>query len=178
MRNVRDMNEGKTAEYMCGNESITDQNLVKLVASIGYAIDRDDPKNRDLFFTNFVLGYRESGCSGHFDQQWARCDRLYFRELVEIVEPEFILCMGRAVFTNTLAVLGCRLRPGMRPYNAFIESERNPVPVPLVNGKIVHVFALAHCGALGTLNRNRGLPDRKSLERQERDWSRIPAFLG
>ena len=178
MRNVCDMNDGKPAEYMCGNESITDKNLVKLFASIGYAIDRDDPQNRDLFFTNFILGYRESGCSGHFDQKWARRDRPYFKELVEIIEPEVILCMGRAVFTNTLAALGCRLRPGMGSYNAFIESERNPAPVPLDHGKIVHVFALAHCGALGTLNRNRGLPDGKSLERQERDWSRIPAFLG
>ena len=41
----------------------------------------------------------------------------------------------------------------------------------------VYVFALAHCGVMGTLNRNRGSGDKLSLNRQKNDWAKVlPVF--
>lgn len=58
----------------------------------------------------------------------------------------------------------------IRSYNEFIESDHNPV---VVDGKDhpIKVFGFAHCGVMGTLNRN----DREdlSLKKQIRDWHRM-----
>ena len=40
-------------------------------------------------------------------------------------------------------------------YNSFVESEQNPVVIPLQSGKTAAAFAVAHCGKIGTMNRNR-----------------------
>ena len=62
-------------------------------------------------------------------------------------------------------------------YNRVIESEKNPVVVKLSDGMPVYVFALAHCGVMGTLNRNRGSGDKLLLSRQKNDWARVlPVF--
>ena len=58
-------------------------------------------------------------------------------------------------------------------YNRVIESEKNPVVVKLSDGMPVYVFALAHCGVMGTLNRNRGSGDKLLLDRQKNDWARV-----
>jgi hypothetical protein len=64
-------------------------------------------------------------------------------------------------------------------YNAFIVGEENPVELTLSSGKRVFVFAEAHCGAMGTLNRNRLKdPDgAKDTELQKKDWQRIKQYL-
>jgi hypothetical protein len=47
--------------------------------------------------------------------------------------------------------------------------------VTLKDGKTAYVFALAHCGAMGTLNRN----SKKSadLGKQLNDWRKIKIYL-
>ena len=158
---------------MDNNPSVTDQNLRLLFRELGYTDIRKP--NSDLFFTNFILGYRNKGISGGYCPDWAQKDACYFRELANIIAPKVILCLGRATFEGVLSAFGIQLSPRIKNYNLFIESLNNPVAIHLENGNTTYAFALAHCGAMGTLNRN----GKKSvtLEKQLVDWRKIRPYL-
>ena len=128
-----------------------------------------------LFFTNFILGYRNKGTSGGYQQSWTDHDKGYFQELVNIIEPKVILCLGRSTFEGVMSAFDIQLPACMKNYNSFIESTNNPSAVPLENGSTAYVFALAHCGAMGTLNRNK----KKSaeLDKQLENWRKIKTYL-
>ena len=92
-----------------------------------------------------------------------------------IIEPKVILCLGRSTFEGVLSAFDVKLSSRIKDYNTFIESANNPVTVSLESRNTAYVFALAHCGAMGTLNRN----SKKStdLEKQLADWRKIRAYL-
>lgn len=177
MLNIRKMNDGKQVPYMLGNQSITDKNLSTLFYEIGYDINNPSSKCKDLFFTNFVLGYRAKGCSGGFKKSWAQHDKPYFVKLAEIIQPDCVLCLGKSTFESVLASFNYHISPKIGAYNYFIESERNPVTLYFSNQKALRVFALAHCGTLGTLNRNRGLQNKTSIQPQIDDWRKIKDII-
>jgi len=166
LNNIIAINEGTESEYHIDPDSLTDKNLTMLLDSIGIsAVTR----NLELFFTNYALGYRNKGLTGGFRSSWLReCDP-FFKRLVEIIEPEIIICLGRSVFVSVTRALGKRVK--VRRYNDFIESESNPVSC---DG--ILVFAEAHCGYFGTVNRARG-SDRNGMELQLEDWKRIKQAL-
>lgn len=169
-------NQGRPYHYLEGNQSITDKNLVELFKVLNY-LDITQP-HPDLFFTNYILGYRNKGFSGKFDKRWIAHDTPFFRELVHIIEPNVILCLGRTTFESVVASLSDSKTVRIQNYNSFIEGKDNPVKIMLEDGKAVYVFALAHCGALGTMNRNRGkgwLTDK--LQLQKEDWKKILPYL-
>ena len=173
---IRLANENLPYDYLNKNPSKTDANLIQLFSEIGYT-DIQHP-HKDLFFTNFVLGYRNRGCSGGYRKDWAEQDMAYFGELTEILAPKVILCLGRATFEAVLAALNIRSAVRIGNYNQFLTSDRNPVTISPNGTDTLHIFALAHCGALGTMNRNRGkglLQD--ALEIQRNDWQRIIPYL-
>ena len=173
MAKIKLANENKPFDYLKDNHSITDTRLAQLFQVIGYD-DLNQPCS-DLFFTNFVLGYRKKGTSGGFSNDWIRHDKDYFHELANIIESKVILCLGRSTFEGVISAFDAKLPAPIKDYNDFIESEHNPVPVTLANGDTAHVFALAHCGAMGTLNRNR----KKStdLTNQIKDWRKIIPYI-
>lgn len=178
MKQFEEINSGKRFSYWMDGESITDNNLIALFSSIGdYNISSGAPYNPDLFFTNFVLGYRNHGLSGGFKQRWLQENKVFFRCLAEIIEPEIIICLGRNAFRGVMMAFDRKVRIGS--YNAFIVGKENPVELTLPSGKRVFVFAEAHCGAMGTLNRNRLKdPDgAKDIELQKKDWQRIKQYL-
>ncbi len=171
-----EISEGKQSRYWLGS-SITDNNLISLFSSIGYDISNDAPWNRDLFFTNFVLGYRNIGLSGGFKQKWLRENKAFFFRLASIIEPEIIICLGRNAFHGVMMAFDQKIK--IHRYNDFITGPDNPVEVSFPSGKNAYVFAEAHCGAMGTLNRNR-LKDADGLtgiELQKKDWLRIKDYL-
>ena len=181
MQQVQQANKNLPYQYLENNPSITDKNLKYLFNVLGYDISE---KQEDLFFTNFILGYRYKGFSGGYSQAWAKHDKDYMKRLINIVSPKVVLCLGRATFEGVLSSFACQLSPKIKGYNAFIESTRNPVPVELEDGTVTYVFALAHCGAMGTLNRNRRKvkSDQKSktnadLSVQVTDWEKILSYL-
>ena len=171
------INEGKQQSYRRDGESITDDNLTELFHSIGYEIGEGERWNPDLFFTNFVLGYRNKGLSGHFKRRWLRENKDFFLRLANIVEPEIIICLGRNVFDGVMMAFDKKVR--FKGYNAFLTGKDNPVAVTLSSGKQVYVFAQAHCGAMGTLNRNRPKDPSGAigLELQKKDWSKMKAYF-
>lgn len=61
MQQFTEINEGKRFRYWLDGSSITDNNLITLFSSIGYDVSNGATWNRDLFFSNYVLGYRNSG---------------------------------------------------------------------------------------------------------------------
>lgn len=177
MRNIREINSGLRADYDYDFDkpSPTDDNLCKLFSVLGYDITR---RCKDLFFTNFVLGYRSKGCSGSLNHKWITADAPYFARLVNIIEPAVMICLGKATFDGVQ--LACtRETRRIRSYNNFIESEYNPVAIPLQSGKTSAAFAVAHCGKIGTMNRNRTGNHKSSqgLARQIEDWKRIRAYI-
>ena len=123
------------------------------------------------------MGYRLQGTSGGFKATWANADAPFFRRLVDIIHPSVLLCLGKDTFRCTLRALGLQHLPVIRNYNRFIESSENPVKIHLCDGETALVFALAHCGVMGTLNRNRGTNEKVSLNKQIQDWSKITPFL-
>ena len=176
LNNICEINDGIRTDYHYDENNPTDRNLAELCCSIGIPIPfgKRDPR---LFFTNFVLGYRNQGLTGGFKSRWIRENEGFFLRLAEIVAPRIIICLGRNVFTGVTRSLGKPVR--IRNYNAFVTGSQNPVSVTLPGGKVSHVFAMAHCGAMGTLNRNR-LHDTEGLtgiELQKKDWRRIKDYL-
>lgn len=171
--NIRRMNAGEQVPYMRGNDNPADQNIALLFQEIGYEMISHDDKNKELFFPNFVLGYRAKGISDGFQKNWAKHDAPFFKSLVEIIQPESILCLRRDTFGSLLMAFEQSLPAPMHSYNRFIESNRNPVTVLLPTQQPMRVFAPAHCGKPGTTNRNRGRQGKHSLQCQIDDWRKI-----
>ena len=171
IRKIQLTPDGPIPNYMTGNDNPTDKNLVQLFQeALSIPIERP---NSNVFFTNFVLGYRNEGTNGGFKPDWIRHDQAFFRELAEIIEPQVILCLGRNTFEGVLTSFSKQVPIGV--FNHFIESDQNPMPVVLNSGKTAYIFALAHCGVMGTLNRNQGKDT--SLNTQIQDWKRIRPYL-
>lgn len=176
LKNICEINYGIRMDYNFDEHNPTDHNLAKLFCSIGIPIPSGTRDSR-LFFTNFVLGYRNQGLTGGFKSRWIRENEGFFLRLAEIVDPEIIICLGRNVFTGVTRSLGKPVRMGN--YNAFVTGGQNPHSVTLPSGKVAHVFAMAHCGVIGTLNRNRPKdPNGKDgFKLQKEDWTRIKDYL-
>ena len=166
LNNIKALNEETESEYHVDTDSITDRNLCMLLDSIDFPAETYNP---DLFFTNLALGYRNKGLTGGFRQSWLRECEPFFRQLVDIVDPEVIICLGRNVFVSVTRVMGKKVR--VSKYNDFIESGENPVQM---NGYMI--FAEAHCGYFGTINRARG-SSQNGIELQVEDWKRIKQVL-
>ena len=174
MKKVENTVPGPVPNYMEGNTNPTDNNLKILFSELHKDISKPC---EDLFFTNFVLGYRTGKISGNFKKAWADKDSEHFKELVNIIEPKVVLCLGRSTYEAVMQALEPDKKPLIRRYNAFIESKDNPRTVYLESGKELAVFALAHCGAIGTMNRNRGRKVGDRLELQREDWGRVGHYL-
>lgn len=172
MSQIEQANKGEAYDYLSNNPSQTDKNLIALFQLLGK--DITTPCD-DLFFTNFVLGYRTHGTSGNYQRDWAEHDSSYFKKLTETIEPKVILCLGRATFRAVLSALAPDIKPRIGNYNRFIESDRNPIQVTLPSNATSHIFALAHCGVMGTLNRNG--KKNLTLDKQLEDWKKILPYL-
>lgn len=170
---IQKANTHQKYDYLLNNNNPTDTHLIELFKSLGYP-DIQSPCH-DLFFTNFILGYRNKGLSGKYSKQWENHDRGYFAQLTNIICPKVILCLGRSTFEGVLSAFDCKPPVKIRNYNDYIESSCNPIPIALNNGRIVYVFALAHCGSMGTLNRNR--KKSSSLDIQIEDWKKIIPYI-
>lgn len=184
MQRIRQINKGTGEPFFpdFGGATLwtTDNHLVELFDILGYDILKKQP---DLFFTNFVLGYRNHGTSGPFRQKWLRDDAPYFKCLAEIIEPKVILCLGKNTYEGVIYALTGRMK-NIKGFNRFLDSGENYHDVQLDIGQSARVYAVAHCGTIGTMNRNRGKKDpdgsalsSRDLNIQKQDWDKIHAYI-
>lgn len=158
----------------------TDINLAALFRSLGCGYDNIiEQRYDDLFFTNICLGYRDHGYSGGFKKSWiTSIEKATYPKLLKILKPKVIICLGKQTYDCFLNVMDVKDTRKRRSFNLFIEKNcRNPFRV-----EDIPVFAVAHCGTMGTLNRNRSR--RKHNEKgtemltvQIEDWSYIKQYL-
>lgn len=178
--NAEKMNRNQECSIFSGLEEKemfpTDQNLIRLFKSMNLGYDSIERRQyEDLFFTNICLGYRVHGSSGNFRKLWREHeekDREHFRKLVSVLKPAIILCLGKDTFLSVVRALeGTRIRiTKAYNYNQCI-ADNCPRRILTKEGE-VQVFALAHPGRMGTLNRNGG-KSGTSLARQEEDWKKV-----
>lgn len=94
-------------------------------------------------------------------------DDEYFKRLWQILQPKIIICLGRMTYESVIHAL-CGSLPEIDIYNEYLNRHLYEV---IEN---TYIYPAAHCGALGTLNRNRGEHQRdKSLDLQIEDWKQI-----
>ena len=151
----------------------TNNNLFRLFE----VLNRDLLKlNDDLFFTNFCLGYRSGKEVGGMTKELMMNDSKEFKKLCEILEPENILCLGQltseCVYESLIGKNFADIYKGSKNYNDFLENHKEIfAQCGNVESKI---FPLAHCGYMGTMNRNRNLPKQDDkLFYQKQDWKKI-----
>lgn len=161
-------------------KSATDVNLAVLFRSLRLGYDNIfEQRYDDIFFTNICLGYRSNGNSGGFNNSWiTNIERDAYPRLLNILKPKVIICLGQHTYDYFLNVMGTEDTRNRSNFNQFIDANgKKPFKV---NG--IPVFAVAHCGAMGTLNRNRAKNRENekvtaSLDNQIEDWSYIRQYL-
>ncbi len=168
------LSDSTTKRYYELNQSLftTDSNLCELFETIGIkniAWERDSR----VFFTNFVLCYRtkESSMSRGFNYKWADNCSEYFVRLVNIIEPKVIICLGKSVFRSVMKAADMPMLK--KSYNQIIEDGAQKARIGDV---ICMVFPMAHCGTLGTMNRNR-VSKETGLTLQKEDWKKILEYI-
>ena len=131
-------------------------------------------KNQELFFTNLLLGYRTGNNNGNFDKSYFNKDLLYFKELVNILQPKVVICLGRDTFSYALKAYGKeKFLP--KDYNIALDKKENKLDI-----NDIRFFGMAHCGNLGCLNRignKKGISAKEGLERQIKDWEEVELYL-
>ena len=152
----------------------TNANLFRLFKILGYDLTK---RYDDLFFTNFCLGYRSGNELGGMTKKMMMNDAAEFKSLCDILEPENILCLGKITSECAYEAFSDKgtwrkIYSGFKSYNDFIE---NHAELTVNCGKsTVRFFPLAHCGGMGTANRNRNLPKQNNLlYYQKQDWAKI-----
>lgn len=70
LENARRINNGEDIEYMHDNRSPTNEDLIELFKVLGYDISKSSDENKELFFTNLCLGYRQKKTSGNLPRKY------------------------------------------------------------------------------------------------------------
>lgn len=151
----------------------TDENLAELFRSLemGYD-DLLHVRYDDLYFTNICLGYRNSGNSGNYKRSWITdVEKYVYPKLIEILQPKVIICLGMDTYESFLVSMGRKDNRNKKSFNDLIE-ENNNNPYDLDG---IPVFTFAHCGSMGTLNRNG--KTNALLDIQKKDWKNIKKYF-
>ena len=153
--------------YLENNVFPTDINLAYLFhETFGMDLNR---RISSLFFTNLLLGYRTSGNSGSSDLRIEQ-DLPYFKELVNILTPKTVICLGKETFTCALRAFGVPL-PYSGSFNKALDSGKIYTDI---NG--IRFWGIPHCGVLGCMNRAgncKGAGVDAGLQLQLQDWAHI-----
>lgn len=197
-RILRITNGETNVRYLLGKDDPdafeTDRNLTELFKVLGYGAKREVTnitvfRYPELFFTNFCLGYRSGKDSSGMTVTQMMKDSEYFLRLCAILQPENILCLGKNTFQCVYATLSGDASEKLpadfyNDYNRFLDRHE---PITLRYSYSGYdfgtcesvIYPLAHCGAMGTMNRNKGYGDDSStnaedkLKRQMEDWTKI-----
>ena len=160
--NVREMNEGNDIMFhhnvnLQARDSQTDFNLVRYFSLIGKP-EIDTQRYTDLFFCNCNLGYRRNTYSGNMSRKVLASDAEEIKELVDIIQPENIICLG---LDTSVVVIRTLINP---KFNCSRLPELIGDGEPYKYGE-TYIYPMAHPGYWGTKNRGSNNADK--------DWMRI-----
>ena len=147
----------------------TNDNLIKLLGSIGFLIDEPSIVQTSmrglLFFTNAILCLKDGGLQGPVKKDWFEtCGQYFLRPTITIIKPPVIVTLGEQAFRALELVYSLPRKP-KRSFKSVVEDQDG---IPLPDGP--HLFPMYHCGS-GSVNRNR------DMELQMQDWMRVRAWI-
>lgn len=169
----------------------TDINLLELFEVLGEEY-RADIKNPRLFFTNLCLGYRscEKISGGNISKQMKH-DSAYLKELIDILRPKVVICLGALTYTCAVeglvddAELNDTIKKQLslikKSFISALDSCDNHIRIECEDYGY-EIFALSHPGFMGTSNRKRytkntSLKRLSALEILKKDWVLIRNYL-
>ena len=154
-----------------GRDFVTDLNLAAYLKYLGKYDDVLHVRYDDLFFTNLLPGYRiDSKSTGGFKAVWVTKQvKEDFIKLLDILQPQVVICLGRNTFTQAAQIMGKKGVLKGKNWNDFLNQETEPIEVKTEVGNITHLFAVAHPGYFGMLNR--------SKEDNEKNWKNLKKWL-
>ena len=124
-----------------------------------------------LFFTNAILGIKQSkknadnieieGMSIPVKEFWYKETAYYLKGLIDIVEPKYIIAMGRVAYKAVCTIYD------IKPEKRIVAIE-SPTKLPK-DKKDKILFAVQHCSGLGQSTRN--------LKYQYNDWLIIRSII-
>lgn len=146
----------------------TDWNLVKIFKDKDTfnrkGIDRESYD--DLFFTNLYLGYRPEKSTGKVTTPWSKKDtEVFLPALVDILDPDYIVCLGQDVAKNVYESLTHSSLKGINRFNDYIDRQNIEGPTRCGTADF---FAMPHPGYWGTRNRKGDFLD---------DWKSAARFM-
>lgn len=156
--------------YMKNNENLTNQHICELITGIYPDVNlmEDTNTQRQIFFTNFVPWYRlpNAPISGGFDKRWIEPSTEIFLELVSIIKPKVVMCLGQKTYNSICDAMNIKAAKRGKNYSTVIESGGHDA---IVNGTKTTVVPLMHPGFWGTR--------AKSSEKQFDDWKKVRKYL-
>lgn len=159
----------------------TDKNLAELIHRINDTWKPFEEPCDGLFFTNFILGYRNTASSGGKAASWIKPKiREHFYKLANILEPKIILCLGRITFNEVVMTLTGQ-KPPKGSWADVIDN--GPIECKLnnkSNGTTCLIFPLPHPGKYGVLNYRRSIKNNKDLSDVDvlyKAWEKIPKYF-
>ena len=151
----------------------SDRNLIEYFGILGN-YDIRHKMYPDLFFTNLIPGFRRgSQSAGGFKDKWITQQvKKDLVELVKILRPQVILCLGKNVFEHATLAFGIENVLGNKKWNEYLDDEcRKPIKVNDKLGEPSFLFALPHPGNYGVMNRKKG------QHTSEEDWEKVRIWL-
>lgn len=160
----------------------TDIALAGLFESIGIEdiFTRSDDR---LFFTNFYLNYRVGKETGHMCKSKMMAFSNEFKELVEIISPKIIICLGKLTYDcacETLIGKDYNKSSNLTEYCNKLNEWKNFDDTP--NG--IRIYGMVHCGASGVnINRfnftNEAPPYKtnRKISLMEHDWKQVKEYI-
>ena len=160
------LKENLSNGWMKEKNSPTNQKIIDFFNILGYYFREVDynPNNNKykLFFTNAILGIKQSetaNMSKSVKNDWYKETLEYLKELIDIVEPKYIIVMGKIAYLALCSIY--KIKPKVKI------SEAIGQPIELSNGKTL--FVVQHCSPLGLGTR--------PFKEQISDWINIRGII-
>lgn len=143
----------------------TDENICCLFSALEYK-DVHSKCYEELFFTNLIPGFRPGQKStGGFKQSWISEDiKDELKELVDILNPRIVICLGNRVYKAVLATFDKNVT--FKKWTDYLDEFYEKTDLdPIQIADNTYVFPVVHPGVFGTRKR--------SVEKQIHDWEKI-----
>lgn len=125
-----------------------------------------NPSHKEpLFFTNSVLCLKQGRMSDSISSRcYQNCGTKFLKPLIDLVNPEIIIALGRAPFASVMNLYKPEGFPKVPRQKDIVRAE----PI-LIGEHNIKLFPVYHCGPLGRANRK--------FNEQVLDWMNIKKWI-